>query len=74
MESKKISFTASQEVYDFIAEQGMSAEFGARNIQRYAEEKIASPLIDELLFGRLTNGGKVEVVVEKGGLKCHVVS
>ena len=52
----------------------MSAEFGARNIQRYAEEKIASPLIDELLFGKLTNGGKVEVVVEKGGLKCHVVS
>ena len=74
LESKKISFTASQEVYDFIAEQGLSAEFGARNIQRYAEEKIASPLIDELLFGRLTNGGKVEVVVEKGGLKCHVVS
>ena len=53
--------------------QGMSEEFGARNIQRFAEEKIASPLIDELLFGKLINGGLVKVCLENGDIKCQVV-
>lgn len=69
---KKSYLTVADDVYDFIAEQGMSQEFGARNIQRYTEEKIASPLIDELLFGKLTNGGKVKVLVENGEIKCQI--
>ena len=74
LESKKVSLEMDGGVLDFIAEQGMSEEFGARNIQRYAEEKIATPLIDELLFGSLTNGGKVKVVLEGGDIKCRVIS
>ncbi|MCQ2241922.1 AAA family ATPase [Treponema sp.] len=74
LEAKKVKLIVGPEAYDFIAEQGMSDEFGARNIQRYAEDKIASPLINELLFGSLTNGGKVEIVVENGEIKCQVIS
>ena len=74
LEARKVSLEMDRKVLEFMAEQGMSEEFGARNIQRYAEEKIASPLIDELLFGRLTNGGKVKAVIEGGEIKCRVIS
>ncbi|WP_407397982.1 AAA family ATPase [Treponema sp.] len=74
LESKKVVLEIVPEALDFIAEQGMSEEFGARNIQRYAEDKISSPLIDELLFGSLINGGKVKVVLQDGDIKCQVIS
>ena len=32
---------------------------GARNLSRIIEEKIADPLVDEVLFGSLSKGGKV---------------
>ncbi|MBQ0038944.1 MAG: AAA family ATPase [Treponema sp.] len=74
LESRKVSLDVSPEALEFIADQGMSEEFGARNIQRFAEEKIAESLIDELLFGSLTNGGKVSVLVQGGEIKCQIIS
>ena len=71
-ETKKVELITESEVYDFIAGKALSEEFGARNIQRYAEEKIASALIDEMLFGSLTRGGKVKVSVENGEIKCVI--
>lgn len=72
LETKKVELITESEVYDFIAGKALSEEFGARNIQRYAEEKIASALIDELLFGSLTRGGIVKVSVENGEIKCVI--
>lgn len=62
---KKVTLTAAEEVVAFIADDGYSKEFGARNIARAAENKIASPLVDAVLFGKLSNGGKVSVVMKK---------
>lgn len=73
LDSKKVKLELDDAAVEFIAMQGMSEEFGARNIQRFAEEKIASPLIDELLFGKLINGGLVKVCLENGDIKCQVV-
>ena len=43
---------------------GWSREFGARNVNRTVEEKIATPLVDEILFGRLCKGGCVIADIE----------
>ena len=32
---------------------------GARNLSRTVDEKIANPLVDEVLFGKLSKGGTV---------------
>lgn len=74
LEAKKVTLIVEEEAVEHIAVHGMSEEFGARNIQRYAEEKIATPLIDELLFGSLKNGGKIRIHMEGGELKCQVTS
>lgn len=64
--TKDVELTASDEAVALVAEKGYSREFGARNISRTAESLIASPLVDELLFGKLSGGGKVGLGVKDG--------
>ena len=66
LSSKNVSLNVSPSVVDFVASEGYSKEFGARNIMRTAEKLIAAPLVDEVLFGKLCDGGKVEADVEGG--------
>ena len=64
--TKDVELTATDQAVALIAEKGYSREFGARNISRTAESLIASPLVDELLFGKLSSGGKVGIGVKDG--------
>ncbi len=65
---KNVVLDVSDAAISFIAEKGYSREFGARNIARTAEELIASPLVDELLFGKLSTGGHVRIDVDANAL------
>ncbi len=47
-----------------LAEQGYEPAMGARPMSRLIQEWIKKPLADELLFGRLSNGGRVVVSLE----------
>ncbi|MEO8000948.1 MAG: hypothetical protein ABI644_03655, partial [Arenimonas sp.] len=53
----------------WLAENGFDAQMGARPMSRLLQDKIKRPLADELLFGKLSNGGRVTVMVENGELK-----
>lgn len=57
---KNIVIKADKKCIHYLAKTGYSQEFGARNIARTIEEKIASPLVDQVLFGNLKNGGTVK--------------
>jgi len=59
--TQKVKLEATTSSIEFISKKGYSKEFGARNISRTAENLIATPLVDEVLFGKLSNGGFVEV-------------
>ncbi|MBJ19986.1 MAG: ATP-dependent Clp protease ATP-binding subunit ClpA [bacterium] len=50
-----------------LAEQGYEPEFGARPLARVIQQEIKNPLTDEVLFGRLKGGGRVEVDVDGSG-------
>lgn len=50
-----IGFTKKAEKY--IAEKGVSAEYGAREINRIIEGKMKPVLVDQILFGKLSKGG-----------------
>ena len=64
--SKKVKLAVSDECIEFLADEGYSREYGARNVSRTVEERIASPLVDEVLFGKLSNGGCVIADFENG--------
>ena len=45
----------------FIADKGYDKHFGARPLKRVIQDEIKKPLADELLFGRLVEGGEVKI-------------
>ena len=56
----------------WLAEKGYDPKMGARPMARVIQELIKRPLAEELLFGKLTNGGKVFVRLADEGLKFDI--
>ncbi len=59
---------------DWLAERGYDSAYGARPLARLVQEHIKKPLADELLFGKLTQGGRVRVTVKAGQLSLKSIS
>ena len=59
------SFT--QALKDHLAREGFDPLMGARPMARLIQDTIRKALADELLFGRLANGGKVTVDLDAEG-------
>ena len=61
MAEKKVILSVTDSCLDYLTKEGYSKEFGARNVARTVEDKIADQLVDEVLFGKLEKGGKCQV-------------
>src|ERR671911_145367 len=48
----------------WLTERGYDKLYGARPMSRLVQEKIKQPLAEELLFGKLVNGGEVKVRIK----------
>jgi len=59
--TKNIEIEFSEECVSYIAKTGISEEFGAREIARIVASKIKPLLVDEILFGKLNDGGNCTV-------------
>ena len=62
---KKIVLHVSDKAIGYIAEMGYDKEMGARPLVRFIQENIKNALTDEMLFGKLKNGGDVYIDFEK---------
>lgn len=58
---KDVQVKVDNDVVRFLAAEGYSEDFGARNISRTVDDLIRARFIDEVLFGKLENGGKARV-------------
>ncbi len=61
MKSRNITIKLNREALEYIAREGYSDIYGAREIARVIDKEIKEPLTDEILFGRLKDGGVVEI-------------
>lgn len=59
--AKGIALSVTQRAKGYLAEMGYDKEMGARPLTRIVQEKIKDPLTNEMLFGKLKNGGRVTV-------------
>jgi ATP-dependent Clp protease ATP-binding subunit ClpA len=66
---KKVDLSYSDDVVKYLADKGFDSVYGARPIARKIDQLIKSQLVDELLFGKLKEGGKVNVSLDLGQLK-----
>ncbi len=63
-----VSLRLTDAARKWLAAKGYEPTFGARPLARIIQEHVKKPLAEELLFGKLANGGLVEVDVGEGGL------
>jgi ATP-dependent Clp protease ATP-binding subunit ClpA len=61
LDKQKVVLTTTAAAKKWLAEHGYEPRFGARPLARLIESEIARTLADEVLFGRLTKGGRVTV-------------
>ena len=74
LETKRVALTVSDEARAWLAERGYDPQMGARPMSRVIQDQIKRPLADEILFGRLTEGGRVRVEVQDERLTLEVDS
>ncbi len=65
LHEKKVEAIFTDTLRAWLAEKGFDALMGARPMARLIQDTIRSALADELLFGRLTNGGKVTIDIDE---------
>ncbi len=62
---RDVTFDLTAEATRWLGEKGYDDSFGARPLARVIQENIKKPLADEILFGRLKNGGTVRVLLDR---------
>ena len=62
---RQVTIELSPDAKEWLIERGYDEQMGARPMARVIQEYIKKPLAEDLLFGRLKNGGHVRVIVEK---------
>ncbi|MEN0001317.1 MAG: AAA family ATPase, partial [Pseudomonadota bacterium] len=59
-----VTFELHDDAIAWLADKGYDERMGARPLARVIQEQIKKPLADEVLFGKLKDGGTVKVTVE----------
>jgi len=65
LHEKKVDIVFSEALRTYLARKGFDPVMGARPMARLIQDTVRKALADELLFGRLVNGGKVEVDIDE---------
>jgi ATP-dependent Clp protease ATP-binding subunit ClpA len=61
LHEKKVEAIFTEKLRKFLAKKGFDPQMGARPMSRLIQDMIRKALADELLFGRLVNGGRITV-------------
>lgn len=73
IKDKNINVRLNADAVEFLIAKGFNSKMGARPLQRTIDEHIKKPMSREILFGKLTNGGVVEVTVQDEKLHLNVI-
>jgi ATP-dependent Clp protease ATP-binding subunit ClpA len=66
LEQKGVALHLDDAAREWIARRGYDPKMGARPMARVLQEHIKRPLAEELLFGKLSDGGHVRITVGAG--------
>ena len=64
IKDKNIHVKPSTDAVEYLVKKGFNTKMGARPLFRIIEEEIKRPLSKEILFGKLTNGGVVNLTMD----------
>ena len=73
IKDKNVHVRPNTDAVEFLIKKGFDSKMGARPLQRTIDEFIKKPLSKEILFGKLTNGGVVEIGVNEDKLVLNFI-
>ena len=73
VKDKNIHVKPNADAVEFLIKKGFDSKMGARPLQRCIDDMIKKPLSKEILFGKLKNGGVVEITVKGKELKLNII-
>jgi ATP-dependent Clp protease ATP-binding subunit ClpA len=68
LQEKHVSLDVDADARKWLAEHGFDPQMGARPMARVIQDHVKRALADELLFGKLAEGGKVRLSIREGAL------
>ena len=71
---RQINIELSAEAADWLADKGYDRQMGARPLARVIQEHVKKPLAEEVLFGRLSKGGTVRILLKGDELTFDYLS
>ena len=71
---RNVSIELSRKAAEWLAEKGYDPKMGARPLSRLIQEEIKKPLADDLLFGKLSKGGMVKVLIKENKIDLKISS
>ena len=74
LQDKNVTLEIENDARNWLAEHGYDVAMGARPMARLVQEKIKRPLADELLFGKLSAGGHVRVILKDDELALDLAA
>lgn len=69
LNKKQVSIEVTQEAKDYLLEKGFSPEYGARELDRVIQSELKKILMNEILFGKLKEGGEANIILQDNRLK-----
>ena len=68
LREKKVKLSVDEKATDWLAENGFNEKLGARPMERLIRDAITAKIVDDILFGKLKNGGTVKISADASGL------
>ncbi len=72
LHEKHVSLHVDADARRWLAEHGFDPQMGARPMARVIQENVKRPLADELLFGKLAEGGRVYLSVKDDKIEVRI--
>ena len=73
LKEKNVHVKPDTEAVEWLVKKGFDRKMGARPLQRCIDENIKKPLSKEILFGKLVNGGVVELTVKDNKIDFNFI-
>ena len=68
LKEKNVHVKPDADAVEWLVKKGFDRKMGARPLQRIIDDSIKKPLSKEILFGRLVNGGVVELTIKDNAI------
>jgi ATP-dependent Clp protease ATP-binding subunit ClpA len=73
LQEKKVEVIFTEGLKKYLSKNGFDPQMGARPMARLIQDTVRRALADELLFGRLANGGRVTIDIDgEGKVKLEI--